>query len=190
MTRGSNPTRRLQSATFRGCVGWSGSTCNSPVCSLGCTARPRSSQKKTATPATGEPGLPPNRLSSTYNLLHSVATTGRPYKTRPINGPAKDASPEHPVLRNYTMVSARGFSALVLPTHLVTVSPASTSLIYCTTPGSQIIRLPSLSYSYSPSVPAAKPQCPCLDCGTLKNHPRVKDLSEHKFMSHMFVWKR
>jgi hypothetical protein len=67
------------------------------------------------------------------------------------------------VLRNYTMVSARGFSALVvltswprlpkpaitqLPTHLVTVSPASTSLIHCTTPGSQTIHLPSLSYSY------------------------------------------
>ncbi|KAH0815996.1 hypothetical protein GEV33_006794 [Tenebrio molitor] len=35
-----------------------------------------------------------------------------------------------------------------LPTHLVTVSPASTSLIHCTTPGSQTIHLPSLSYSY------------------------------------------
>ncbi|KAJ3638882.1 hypothetical protein MTP99_002211 [Tenebrio molitor] len=64
--------------------------------------------------STGEPGLPPNRLSSTYNLL--VATTGRPYKTRPINRPVKDASPGHPVLRNYTMVSARGFSALVVLT--------------------------------------------------------------------------
>ncbi|KAH0812742.1 hypothetical protein GEV33_010049 [Tenebrio molitor] len=71
------------------CVGWSGSTCNSPVCSLGCTARPRSSQKKTTTASvTGEPGLPPNRLSSTYDLLHLVATTGRPYKTRPVNGRA------------------------------------------------------------------------------------------------------
>jgi hypothetical protein len=49
MMRGSNHGRRLQSATFRDCVGCSSSTCNSPVCSLGCTARPRSPQKKTAT---------------------------------------------------------------------------------------------------------------------------------------------
>ncbi|KAJ3638944.1 hypothetical protein MTP99_002272 [Tenebrio molitor] len=49
MMRGSNHWRRLQSATFRGCVGWSGSTCNGPVCSLGCTARPQSPQRKTAT---------------------------------------------------------------------------------------------------------------------------------------------
>jgi hypothetical protein len=41
MTRGSNYGCRLQSATFRSCVVCSGSTCNSPVCSLGCTARPR-----------------------------------------------------------------------------------------------------------------------------------------------------
>jgi hypothetical protein len=49
MTNGSNHGRRLHSATFRGCVGRCGSTCNSPVCSLGCTARPRSSQKRTTT---------------------------------------------------------------------------------------------------------------------------------------------
>ncbi|KAH0818470.1 hypothetical protein GEV33_004321 [Tenebrio molitor] len=49
MMRGSNHGRRLQSATFRDCVGCSSSTCNSPVCSLGCTARPQPPQKKTAT---------------------------------------------------------------------------------------------------------------------------------------------
>ncbi|KAH0820905.1 hypothetical protein GEV33_001886 [Tenebrio molitor] len=49
MMRGSNHGRRLQSATFRGCVGCSVSTCNGPVCSLGCTARPQSPQRKTAT---------------------------------------------------------------------------------------------------------------------------------------------
>ncbi|KAJ3638642.1 hypothetical protein MTP99_001989 [Tenebrio molitor] len=48
MMRGSDHGRCLQSATFRGCVGCSGSTCNGPVCSLGCTARPQSPQRKTA----------------------------------------------------------------------------------------------------------------------------------------------
>ncbi|KAH0818718.1 hypothetical protein GEV33_004073 [Tenebrio molitor] len=37
---------------------------------------------------TGESGLPPNRLSSMYDLLHLVATTSHPYMTRPVNGPA------------------------------------------------------------------------------------------------------
>ncbi|KAJ3625265.1 hypothetical protein MTP99_018823 [Tenebrio molitor] len=45
----SNDLIAKESATFLGCVGCSGSTCNSPVCSLGCTARPQPPQKKTAT---------------------------------------------------------------------------------------------------------------------------------------------
>ncbi|KAH0817074.1 hypothetical protein GEV33_005717 [Tenebrio molitor] len=46
MMRGSNHGRRVQSATFRGSFGYSGSTCNEPVCSLVCTARPQPPQKK------------------------------------------------------------------------------------------------------------------------------------------------
>jgi hypothetical protein len=38
--------------------------------------------------STGEPGLPPNRLPSTYDLLHLVVTTGRLHKTRLVNGRA------------------------------------------------------------------------------------------------------
>ncbi|KAH0821150.1 hypothetical protein GEV33_001641 [Tenebrio molitor] len=79
-----------------------------------------------------------------------------------------------------------------LPTHLVTVSPASTSLIHCTTPGSQTIHLPSLSYSYlgQPVGSSCQSYTVSLACGTVKNHPRVKDLSEHNLRATCLGWKR
>ncbi|KAJ3638900.1 hypothetical protein MTP99_002228 [Tenebrio molitor] len=100
MTRGSNHGRCLQNATFRGCVACSDSTCNRPVCSLGCTARPQSLQKETTNASvrarqlpskcslsTWEPGLGTSQpfIKQTYNLVHLIAATGHPYKIHPIN---------------------------------------------------------------------------------------------------------
>jgi hypothetical protein len=86
MTRGSNHGRRLQSATFRGCVGWSGSTCNSPVCSLGSTARPRSSQKKTATASVWAYNpLGDSRLSKPKHLV-TVSLSPANHKTNSLPG--------------------------------------------------------------------------------------------------------
>jgi hypothetical protein len=46
MTRGSNYGRRLQSATFRGCVACSGSTCNSPSVQFGMHSPPACSLRR------------------------------------------------------------------------------------------------------------------------------------------------
>ncbi|KAH0821616.1 hypothetical protein GEV33_001175 [Tenebrio molitor] len=91
MMRGSNHGRHLQSATFRGCVGCSSSTCNSPVCSLGCTARPQSPQRKTATAR--------QRMIGAFGCHHQPSLRDAPGQ-RPSRAP-----PGHPVLRNHTMIT-------------------------------------------------------------------------------------
>jgi hypothetical protein len=50
MTRGSNYGRRLQSATFRGCVACSGSTCNSPSVQFGMHSPPACSLRRRRPP--------------------------------------------------------------------------------------------------------------------------------------------
>ncbi|KAH0814249.1 hypothetical protein GEV33_008542 [Tenebrio molitor] len=70
-------------------------------------------------------------------------------RTRSTAQPCHESKMPHPDIRCSGIIPWLPKRAITqLPTHLVTVSPASTSLIHCTTPGSQIIHLPSLSYSY------------------------------------------
>ncbi|KAH0808353.1 hypothetical protein GEV33_014438 [Tenebrio molitor] len=75
-----------------------------------------------------------------------AVSTRRAQSTAP---PCHEPKMPHPDIRCSGIIPWLPKPAITqLPTHLVTVSPASTSLIHCTTPGSQTIHLPSLSYSY------------------------------------------
>jgi hypothetical protein len=64
-----------------------------------------------------EPGLSHNLLSSTYDLLHLVATTVLPTRRVLSTTQACHEASGHPVLRNYTKLSARCFNRLLELTH-------------------------------------------------------------------------
>jgi hypothetical protein len=76
--------------------------------------------------------------------------------------------------------------------HPVTNTPGNCISIHYTTSRSQLFtcRHSRTRTLDSPSVAAAKRHWLCLACGTLKNHPRVKDLSEHNLWATCLGWKR
>ncbi|KAH0814960.1 hypothetical protein GEV33_007831 [Tenebrio molitor] len=150
MTRGSNHRRRLQSATFR--FGMHGP----PAVS---TEENRPGQRVSLQPTSIRYCAPSVRESRGYLptvyqarmicyiwLPPPAVSTRRAQSTAE---PCHEPKMPHPDIRCSGIIPWLPKPAITqLPTHLVTVSPASTSLIHCTTRGSRTIHLPSLSYSY------------------------------------------
>ncbi|KAH0811658.1 hypothetical protein GEV33_011133 [Tenebrio molitor] len=192
MTRGSNHRRRLQSATFR--FGMHG-----PPAVF--TEEVRHGQRVSLQPTSIRYCSPSVQESRGYLptvnqarmicyiwLSPPAVSTRRAQSTAE---PCHEPKMPHPDIRCSGIIPWLPKPAITqLPTHLVTVLPASTNLIHGTTAGSQTIHLPSLSYSYLGQLVGSSYQShtvPVSPVGLVKITPESRTFQNTIYEPHVWV---